>query len=170
MAKQLRLSDLVRNSGRPQIVTLWTEPTKDKAFARAIKENRVLTIIQESSKQRDYGVLGFHQHAHASYFVFPRPLPKEGRVIGINYALVAEPEPTDPVPSKPMQPKTQKQNRKPKEKEFSIRIRQTATVEREIKVKAPDVWTAETRALESAKKKPFSLSDAEVHDEVVRSE
>src|SRR5438105_3547502 len=131
MAKKLRLGDLVRNSGRPRIVTLWTEPAKDKAFAKARKENRVLTVIQESTKQRDYGLIGFQQHPHASYFVFPRPLPKEGCVIGINYALVEEPEPADPLRTKAVKPKKAKPQ--VQQKEFSVRIRQTTTVERELK-------------------------------------
>lgn len=87
--KKLRFGDLVRESGRPQPVTLWTKPEKNRAFTLAIKQNRVLTVISEPGK-RDYGVIGFKPNARGSYFVFPRKLPRaiETRVIGINYQLV----------------------------------------------------------------------------------
>lgn len=91
MDKKLRFGDLVRLSGRPGVFTLWTKPEKDRAFTRAVKENRVLTVIQEPGK-RDYGLIGFQLHPGASYLIFPRPLPRdqETRVIGINYQLVEE--------------------------------------------------------------------------------
>src|SRR5215831_17506162 len=100
MEKTIRFGDLVRNSGRPQTVTLWTDPKKDGSMQRAIQTNRVLTVIQEpTSKHKDYGLIGFHQKPSALYLVFPRPLPQDSdsRVIGINYQLIEEPEATDPV-------------------------------------------------------------------------
>ena len=93
MAKNIRLGDLVRNSGRPQVLTLWTEPKKYPTFKKALKENRVLTVVQDpTSKRKEFGQIGFHQQPHAFYLVFPRPLPKknDSRVIGINYALLEE--------------------------------------------------------------------------------
>jgi hypothetical protein len=98
MLKHRRLGDLVRQSGRPEIAWLWSSPTDDRPFARAIRENRVLTVIQKPGSQgRDVGQIGFHRNRFASYFVFPRPLPKDGpnRVIGINYQLVEEPDGKD---------------------------------------------------------------------------
>lgn len=46
MEKQVRFGDLVRNSGRPQVLTLWTAPEKDRTASRALKENRVLTVME----------------------------------------------------------------------------------------------------------------------------
>jgi hypothetical protein len=91
MPKNVRFGDLVRNSGRPTVHSLWTKPGRDKAFMQALKRNRVLTVVQDpTSKRKDYGEIGFHQQHGASYLVFPRPLPKTdgGRVIGINYQLL----------------------------------------------------------------------------------
>ena len=98
MDKKLRFGDLVRNSGRPQIITLWTEPGKNNALTRAIKGNRLLTIIQQPGK-RDYGRIGFQMQPGASFLLFPRALPKEpdARVVGVNYQLVEEPAVADPI-------------------------------------------------------------------------
>jgi hypothetical protein len=81
---------LVRNSGRPEPVTLWTAPRKDRNIVRAKKENRILTVVHEP-KKREYGLIGLHQRSEPStYLLFPRPLPKEkdAHVVGINYQLV----------------------------------------------------------------------------------
>ncbi len=88
---KLRFGDLVRESGRPQPVTLWTRPETNRAFTSAIKQNRVLTVISEPGK-RDYGVIGFKPNSHGSYFVFPRKLPRAPatKVIGINYQIVEQ--------------------------------------------------------------------------------
>ena len=75
MEKRLRFGDLVRNSGRPQPLTLWTKPEKNGTLKRAIKGNRVLTVIQEPGKT-DFGTIGFHVRPGASYFIFPRGLPR----------------------------------------------------------------------------------------------
>jgi hypothetical protein len=51
----------------------------------------VVTVIQEpKSSGKDFGLVGFHQLPHASYFVFPRPLnaKPDARVVGINYELL----------------------------------------------------------------------------------
>ena len=92
MDKRLRFGDLVRNSGRPQVVTLWTKPEENRALTDAVKKNRVLTVIQEPGK-RDCGMIGFELKPGALFLIFPRPLPREqnARVVGINYQLVQEP-------------------------------------------------------------------------------
>jgi hypothetical protein len=56
--KELRFGHLVRNSGRPQVITLWTKPQENRALTDAIKKNKVLTVIQEPGK-RDCGRIGF---------------------------------------------------------------------------------------------------------------
>lgn len=95
MAKKVRFGDLVRNSGRPRVITLWTKPEKIPSLTAAIKQNRVLTVIQEPSKT-DYGMIGFQLHPGALHLIFPRALPCENaRVIGMNYQLVEEPAITD---------------------------------------------------------------------------
>lgn len=109
MEKKIRFGDLVRASGRPQTHTLWTDAKKDKALQKAIKNNQVLTVIQEpTSKHKDYGRIGFHQQSGATYFIFPRSLPAkdEGRVIGINHQLIEEPKVTNPVRAEDLQPRS----------------------------------------------------------------
>ena len=93
MGKTRRFGDLVRESGRPEVVTLWTEPNKDRAFSKAIKENRVLTVESDpTSKRKDFGRIGFHRVHGGIYLVFPKALPKEteARIVGINYQLAEE--------------------------------------------------------------------------------
>src|SRR5205807_4758098 len=95
MEEKLRFGDLVRNSGRPRIVTLWTRPEKNPELTKATKANRVLTVMQQPGK-RDYGLIGFKMRPGASFLLFPRALPDEpgARVVGINYQLTEEPLPT----------------------------------------------------------------------------
>ena len=92
MGKTRRFGDLVRESGRPEVVTLWTEPKKDRAFSKAIRENRVLTVESDpTSKRKDFGRIGFHQVHGGIYLVFPKALPKtESRIVGINYELAED--------------------------------------------------------------------------------
>lgn len=83
----IRFRDLVKTAGAPEPKSLWTDPKNDRDFMRAVKQGRVLTVVQ-GSKRKDFGELGFHQHPGALYFVFPKPLPvEEGRVVGIKYDL-----------------------------------------------------------------------------------
>jgi len=114
MAQKIRFGDLVRNSGRPQILTLWAKPEKSPALAAAIKQKRVLTVILEPGK-RDYGLIGFKLHPGASYLIFPRALPRErdAKVIGINYHLAEEEQiVAGNVPTKPPRVKAKARARK----------------------------------------------------------
>jgi hypothetical protein len=101
MAKAIRFGDLVRGSGRPQVVTLWVEPKKDKNFSKAIDENRVPTVLTDpGSHRKEYGRIGFQQQEGAIYLVFPKELPPANsveRVVGINYQLTEDRPVTDPV-------------------------------------------------------------------------
>jgi hypothetical protein len=93
MSKTLRFGDLVRQSGRPEAITLWTSPKKNRSFSKAMRENRVLTIHSDpASHHKDYGQIGFHEQKGATYLVFPKPLPKQcdSRIIGINYQLAED--------------------------------------------------------------------------------
>jgi hypothetical protein len=100
MGKRRRFGDLVRESGRPEVATLWTEPKNDRAFSKAIRENRVLTVESDpASKRKDFGRIGFHQVRGGIYLVFPKALPNEtdSRIVGINYQLAEERSTRDPV-------------------------------------------------------------------------
>jgi len=147
---------------------------------KAVRENRVLTVNQEpASKRKDFGEIGFHRHKHASYFVFPRALKKDpGRVIGINYDLVSEPEESDrsrrrkeadPLEisdrSASLRPPLQKK-RTPVFKEFEVTVRQVASNELVLSIRAPDKETARARALNLAAEKSIDLKSAAIRNEV----
>ncbi len=168
MEKKIRFGDLVRNSGRPEVVTLWTRPEGNPAVSRAIKQNRVLTIIQEPGK-RPYGYFGLHTDHHALFLIFPRRLPTEGtaRVIGINYELLEQPAVSGQVRPAELKSPPPKPARKPTKKHFRFRVLRTATLEDEIAVEATDKDKAEQVARQKAKRKRFDLSRASVRDEVV---
>jgi len=169
--KTIRFGDLVRSSGRPKTVTLWAKPQDDPSLTGAVKQNRVLTVVQEGGK-KDHGFVGFKLLPGALYLEFPRPLlyDEDARVVGINYQLIAEPtvpekdrvkagkpEKPPPIHKKPVElaPPPEPVVQKPQPHEFIVRVRRTATLEDEIKVKALDQPAAEQLALERAKHKPF---------------
>ena len=93
MGKTRRFGSLVRESGRPEVATLWTEPEKDRAFSKAIRENRVLTVESDpTGNRKDFGRIGFHEVHGGIYLVFPEALPKDAdsRIVGINYQLTED--------------------------------------------------------------------------------
>jgi hypothetical protein len=91
--KKIRFGDLVRESGRPSTIELWTPPEKNKELQRAIRANRILTIQRSNvGNKRDVGEVGFRKQPGSLYLVFPRALQvTRGPVIGINYDLLEQP-------------------------------------------------------------------------------
>src|SRR4051812_42873594 len=93
--KAVHFSAVVEACGRPEPVTLWTEPAKDKRFMAAVRENRIMTVETENvGTRKDSGMIGFIKERNASYFLFPKSLDafKGKAVNGINYDLVTQPE------------------------------------------------------------------------------
>jgi hypothetical protein len=171
--KEIRFGDLVKASGKPTIVSLWTNPRRDRPFMRAVKENRVLTLMQEpASRTKDFGRIGFHQNQHASYLVFPEPLPanRESRVIGIKYDLVEQPRIKDPVSRNHLESKPTKPRRQALQKVFNVVIRRVAKIETSVAVTARSEAVARDRAVQSAKRQGFDPAKAVIHDEVVSVE
>ena len=134
MQKKVRFGDLVRNSGRPEVLTLWSEPGKNPTLTTATRQNRVLTVIQEPGKT-DYGIIGPHLQPGSAYLIFPRPLqsPLNTKVIGINHQLVEEPATavsSKPeargVKSKPARAASKPEVRKPKLYQFKVKVRRIA--------------------------------------------
>ena len=96
----VRFAEVVEESGRPQPVVLWTDPKRDPSLQAAVRANRVMTVRQETvGTQKDFGVVGFHRVAYASYWVFPKSLKRfeRKRIIGIKYDLLNVPKPEHPV-------------------------------------------------------------------------
>ncbi len=171
MEKRIRFGDLVRKSGRPQIVTLWDNPQRDSSFCHAVQKHRVLTIVQEpATNHKDFGLIGFHEEPHATYLIFPRSLPRDddSRVIGINYQLVEEPEVKNPVRPGPLKPRRQPAKVKPIIKAFTIKVRRVATQDLEVPVQAPNRRAAQQRVIESLRDQPFELEKAAIHTEILR--
>lgn len=134
---------------------------------RAVKDNRVLTIRQEpTSKKKDAGQIGFYETPHASYLIFPEPLPKnkEAKVIGVKYELIAAAPVKDPVrpteTKKPLKPNKSVKPAKPAQQTFSVTIRRVATVEAQISIEAKTKAEAEKKALHHVEAEPFPLSEA----------
>jgi hypothetical protein len=168
----IRFRDLVKTAGAPEPKSLWTNPKHDRNFMRAVKQNRVLTVVQESAK-KDFGELGFHQRQGALYFVFPKPLPAgQGKVIGIKYDLAEATEPTDPIspedlkrvakPAKPPKP----EKREAPAKTFNVLVRRAAVVETNVIVEAHSKNEARKKSIEMVKGRAFDLAKAKIANKI----
>jgi hypothetical protein len=126
--KEIRFHDLVNNAGRPEVVFVWSDPKQDSSFMKAVKDNRVVTLIQQPvTHKKDFGEIGFHQDPRAAYFIFPKPLPEleAVRVVGIKYDLMGRPRVLLPA-ARPAQkeqstPSQTKPNAEPGRKKARIR-------------------------------------------------
>ena len=86
--KTARFDAVVESAGRPEPVTLWTKPEEDRDFMRAVREKRVVTLVQTNvGTKKDFGVVGFTPRENASYLVFPKTIsfPAESKIVGIKY-------------------------------------------------------------------------------------
>src|SRR5262245_57944752 len=171
--KQVRFSKLVEQGGKPAAYLPFGDPEKDESFMRAVKEERVVTIKQEpTSKHKDFGIVGFLKEKYVTYLIFPKSLRQFSgqRVIGINYDVLSsenvipfgDPQPArartkaakappkeKPAPKPKKEPKKEKPP--PKRKQFSVRLRVTATVEKEFQVTAWNKREAENKARSGAR-------------------
>jgi hypothetical protein len=89
--KTIRFSQIVEESGQPNIYTLWQKPAADRRFQAQLKSNRVMTV-QRSESGTDFALVGFKERKGAIYLVFSKSLKSfaDKRVIGINWALIHE--------------------------------------------------------------------------------
>ena len=89
--KTARFSQIIESSGKPQVYTLWQEPSADRHLQAEIKKTRVMTI-PKSESGTDFGIVGFKETREARYLIFPKSLKRfaEKRIIGIDWALVHE--------------------------------------------------------------------------------
>lgn len=178
MAKTIRFSELVKRCGRPDSVTLWAKPEEHPIMRKAIRDNRVLTVIQEPTRHKtDFGLIGFQEHQFALYFVFPKRLPKaaaDTTVIGIHYDLIKETGNLEHVPNlngkrndrpnlKPLQrgklkakPPPPTAAPKPALKRYTVKIVRTGRVEITLEVAAPDLARAQETALQISKQTKFA--------------
>ena len=87
--KTARFTEVVDESGKPEVYTLWQKPAADHHFQSLNKNNRVM-IILKSESGTDFGLVGFKERKGASYLVFPKSLKRfaDKRIVGINWELV----------------------------------------------------------------------------------
>jgi hypothetical protein len=170
----IRFRDLVQTAGTPEPKSLWTEPENDRDFMRAVKQKRVLTVVQ-ASRRKDFGELGFHQHPGALYFIFPKPLPAEkGRVIGIKYDLAEPGEPADvvsPAALKRVAKKKAAKSFEPKKAEpvvkaFQVAVRRVAVIESSLAIEARTKSEARAKTAELMGKAEFDVSKARIENEI----
>jgi hypothetical protein len=171
-AKNLRFAEIVKKSGRPETVTLWTKPEANAELQDAIRQNRVLTIFKNAHK-KDFGLIGFEQHPSALYLVFPKSLPKsqpDAQVIGINYELLGKsasakdltfPQPTAKknfkAPPKTIAPSSHVEKPpKSQSKIFLVTVTRAASLETQVQVTAINMTDAEAQALEKVKRQKIS--------------
>ncbi len=97
--KTARFASVVQSCGRPETFTPWSDPTRDKTFLRAVRQNRVLTIKHDPGTRRDFGVVGFIKEPRASLLISAKSLRRfqNRRIIGIKYDLLKPAEPIGPI-------------------------------------------------------------------------
>jgi hypothetical protein len=97
--KTARFADLVREAGKPEPYIPWQDPAHDPAFRKALRENRVLTVHQETTGNRsDYGMVGYMKENRGNLLIFPKKLDawEDRRVIGIKYDAISPPGRSEP--------------------------------------------------------------------------
>jgi hypothetical protein len=167
MPKRIRFSELVKHYGKPESIALWSKPSDNPAFMKAVRANRVLTIIQRpTGTKKETGHIGFGQKPLATYLVFPKPLPKPdgADVIGINYDLLEGTSKRVPLEEYKPPKIIKKPKPLPTKKEFRVDILRIATVHTELVISAENISDAEAEALKSVKQTKFEAED--IQDEI----
>jgi len=172
MDKEVRFSQLVEVSGKPETLALWTDPKKNLSFVKAMKENRVLTVIQKPvGNKKDFGQVGFHPQPYASYLVFPKRLAvkPDTHVVGLKYDLIVEPIPP---PTERVRPSPQQRPPRPKtaarEKQFDVDVERVATLKTHVAVDAKNKAEAGKHALEEVEQETFEPGQAKIRN-VIKS-
>jgi hypothetical protein len=90
-AKTVRFSQMIEESGKPEVCTLWQKPSADRHLQSQIRNNRVVTILKSDSGT-DFGVVGFKERKGATFLVFPKSVKRfaDKRIVGIDWSLVRE--------------------------------------------------------------------------------
>lgn len=178
-SKTVRFADLVRKFGRPEMVTLWTDPQKNVQFSKAIDENRVVTLKQITvGTKKDFGFIGFHKERNVSFLLFPKSIgyPVGTKVIGIKYDLITSPEPPDPLslsdrlalvaPKTPGRGVAEVQPKKKAVETFQVTIKVVATVDVLVDVTAADQAEARKKAQAQFDEEEVDFSKAQVQTRV----
>ena len=174
-SKSVRFAAVVEKSGRPEPMTLWQGPEKDKRFKKALAEQRLMTIKQENAgTKKDFGLVGFWKDKKTSYLLFPRSLRQyEGkRVIGIKYDLVALPDFQGPAMRKTRvqrapSPSAAKPKARPR---FRVAIQVTAIMKLIQEVEAENKHSAKDEALRKLAQENLDFSRASRTEKILKVE
>jgi hypothetical protein len=168
--KTVRFSQLVANSGNPEVITLWADPRKDQSFMQLVKKQRVVTIVQKpTGSKKDFGYIGFHPQPFAVFMVFPKALkPADGlHIIGLNYDLLKSPG-----LRKGFHPKIvdapKPAAKKSLEKSFNVRILRTLSQELELEVKGKNMTEAKAQAINAADEQDLPSQTKKISDRVIK--
>lgn len=175
----VRLAAVIKACGKPQSVTLWTTPDKEPGFKPAVKQNRVLTLVQRTgAAKKDFGVVGFHREANASFWIFPKRLDafQGKRVVGVDYSFVEKPLVLNHAEAKDDKPGRRPPRAKlkttpppaPTVKKFNVIVRSVASVEIEREVEAETAKKAREVALKAAADAEVGFSKGKVSHKVVQ--
>jgi hypothetical protein len=154
-AGTVRFSALVQAGGKPKIYLPLSDPKQDRNFMRAVREERVLSLIQKpTGAKKAFGTVGFVSEKHVAYLIFPKPLTAfaDRRVVGIKYETVEEADLSTPRLAqrsiKPAKPKP-----RPRPRKFTATVRVTRTNEIKVSVKALDADEARPKLEQKAKER-----------------
>lgn len=170
--KKTRFAKIVETSGKPQPYTLWTAPEKDAVFRKALKDDRVMTILHEpTAARKETAVVGFVEKPSALFLVFPRSVEafRDQQIVGLKYNLLAAPPPRGkPVkssrkPSTPARPKPEKPL-----PSFRVVLRATSTIELEQQLQTPSATDARRLALNNFDPKAVDFGSGRITTKVVK--
>ena len=178
----VRFASVVEAAGKPVPYTLWTDPARDSEFQKALREQRVMTVLRRRSKP-DAALVGYSKKDNALYLVFAKTLQRfrDRRIVGLKYDLLTEPKPKGkpvrfqrgksaargPAPAKPV--KAAALERKMAEKpvampkgdaliRFRVKARMLVALDREVDVEAKNRHQARDHALKILKEQPVNFS------------
>jgi hypothetical protein len=150
--KTARFAKVVEKCGNPENHLVLIEPAKDQDLQKAVKTNRVMTVVQEGAGSKaDRGEVGFEPGPGRQFLVFPKSLRAfAGRaIVGIKYNLLDSPE----------VPKSQRADEAPVVRAAPARPRRPP--------KAKSVPAQRRKAPRGAKKVvPFEANEDDGEDEV----
>lgn len=86
----VRFAKVVASCGKPEVFLLLNKDDPD--FQKALKANRVMSLLGQSEGKTDYGEVGYDEKKRPQLLVFPKSLKRfEGdRVVGIKYDEFSE--------------------------------------------------------------------------------
>ena len=166
--KTARFKEVVERCGTPEPYTAWLDPKRDRRFQEAWRENRILSVKQHTDGRKDVGEVGYVREPGTSYFIFAKTLnPFAGkRIVGIQYDLVAAPQPRGRTAAPVRHVKRPKA---PAPKQYEVIVRVTAVVHLTETVEAESLQEAESIALKNAEFRDVNLSDAKVLRRVIKA-